>query len=119
MQTATKHEWADFLRLFVERAEDMPTRLGVFVDEPRGIQDYWVEDGLALAGIAVETGTDGPDIEMMFRPRNNGLGNHFTRSVRGVRSVNIKLAPDHMDDALEVRDREGQTTVLRFEKLLV
>lgn len=118
MQTARQHRWSELLDLFSRRAAGKPTRLGVFVEEERGYQDLWVEDGLPLAGISVDTDSGDTDVELMFKGREDSVGDHYTHSVRRVREVAVRMASDPLDDTLEIVDQDGKRTLLRFEKLL-
>lgn len=68
MEAATKKSnWTEFLTLFSEQNQMRPTRLGVFEGEPGAMRDYWLEDGLPLTGIDVDTHAEGaPTIEIML-----------------------------------------------------
>lgn len=114
--TKKQTKWAEFLKLFSEQNRFRPTRLGVFEGEPGEMRDYWLEDGLPLAGIDVDAHGEGaPTIEIMLGKSETVGSRTMTHIVRGVRSVNIVLSPGGDDDGLEIKDAEGNTTFLRFE----
>lgn len=113
---AEKSSWTEFLRLFSEQNFMRPTRLGVFEGEPGEMRDYWLEDGLPLAGIDADTHErDSPTIEIMLGNSETADSRAMTHVIRDTRSVKIILSPDGSSDGLEVLDAEGSTTFLRFE----
>jgi hypothetical protein len=89
----------------------------VFVEENRGTQDFWVEDGLPLNAVTVEPGPDSADVEMMFGAKSDFEDRAFTHIIKGARSIRFGLGFGNRDDVLEITDLEGKTTVLRFENL--
>lgn len=117
MKAATKQtNWTEFLKLFSEQNRLRPTRLGVFEGEPGEMRDYWLEDGLPLAGIDVDTHAEGAwAIEIMLGNNENAGSQAMTHVIRGARSAKIILSPDGDGDGLEILDAEGKTTFLRFE----
>lgn len=117
MKAVTKKtNWTEFFKLFTEQNHLRPTRLGVFEGEPGQMRDYWLEDGLPLAGIDVDTHKeDTPTVEIMLGEIGTADSRSMTHVVRGARSAKIILSPDGTDDGLEVLDKEGNTTFLRFE----
>lgn len=79
------------------------------------MEDYWLEDGLPLAGIDLDpNGVEGPEIELILGG-GPGSQSHMTRRIRGVSVIRITLSMSGHADALEISDGRGQTTVLRFE----
>ncbi len=109
------HNWSGFLDLFLGRNERRPTRLGVFVDETRGTQDFWIEDGLPLTGITVETHGGRTDVGMVFGHPAKPQETQMTHLVTDARSMKVSLGLSNEDDSLEFADSEGRHTVLRFE----
>ena len=106
-------DFATFLQLYGARHLAQPTRLGVFVPGREAFVDYWMEDGLPLAGIAVEPGAE-TNVEIMLgRP---GDERHLTHTVKDVRAVKLELQSDATKTVLELVDGEGRVTVLRFEE---
>lgn len=107
-----KNKFADLLKIFGEQNESRLTRLGVFIPENDTMQDYWLEDGLPLAGIGTET--DGEiNVEIMLG--KEGDERHLTHSVKNVKSVKIELSLEAGKDGLEITDAGGKVTILRFE----
>jgi hypothetical protein len=105
MKAATKqHDWASFLNFYAEQNAGRATRLGVFENG----NDFWIEDGLPLAGIAVETRGEMPTVEIM-------LGDELTHAINNARNFKITFSADGINDGLDITDAEGKTTVLRFE----
>lgn len=117
MKTITKKiNWTEFLKLFSEQNYLRPTRLGVFEGEPGEMKDYWLEDGLPLTGIDIDTHRqDAPVIEIMLGKNEKKDSHAMTHVIRNVRSANIVLSVNGNDDGLEIKDAEGRTTFLNFE----
>ena len=112
--TAAKSAWTDFLKLFGEQNHLRPTRLGVFVREGDVLQDYWIEDGLPLSGIALEmNGADAPTIEIMLGDKADAA--HYTHSIKKARQIKFELTLNAENDGIEITDAEGKITVLRLE----
>lgn len=106
MKAAQKHEWADFLKLFTEKSESRPTRLGVFENG----NDYWLESGLPFVGSDIDTKGNRPTIELM-------LGD-MTHSVPDVKAMQFKFTESGEEDGLDLTSADGRTTILRFEMSL-
>ena len=106
--------WKVYLEEFDRQNRMRLTRLGEMKAGER-TDDLWLEDGLPLAGISLETKGEGaPRVEIML----GGMGEverSMTHTVARVRKVRLQLTPDGGDDSLEVEDSEGMTTILRFE----
>ncbi len=114
--TAKQHNWSALLIIFSEQNKMRPTRIGVFEGEPGAMTDYWLEDGLPLAGVDVDIHEkDAPTVEIMLGDISKNDSSHMTHVIKGVRSAKINLSADGNDDGLEIKDAEGRTTVLRFE----
>ena len=106
--------WGSYLREFSSQNAARITRLGQ-IKVNGGTEDFWLEDGLPLAGVDIDTkGDDAPLVEIMLGARGEAERN-MTHTVRRVRRVGIRLAADGGDEGLDVEDGEGVTTVLRFE----
>lgn len=114
--TKQQHNWSAFLSFFSEQNRTRPTRLGVFEKERDVVTDYWLEDGLPLAGIDVDVSGEGaPTVEILLGD-NSKDARHMTHVVKNARSAKIVLSASGEDDGLEIEDAEGKTTFLRFEK---
>jgi len=115
MKTKLAHEWSSYLDLFLRRNNGRPTRLGVFVDEARGTQDYWIEDGLPLSSVTVEPKEASADIEMVFAAKSDSDERAYTHIINDARFIRFGLGISSHEDCLEISDFENRTTVLRFE----
>jgi hypothetical protein len=118
MQATTKqHDWSKLLNTFSEQNRTRLTRIAVFEGEPGNMNDYWLEDGMPLQGIDVDTGgKDAPVIEIMLGDAvGNADSSHFTHIVSAVRFARIILSASGESDGLDIEDAEGKTTILRFE----
>ena len=108
--------WETFLSEFNEQNRKRATRLGVIKMEDGIEEDFWLEDGLPLAGIGVELdGEDAPRVQIML----GGIGSdarHLTHTVRRVRRLTLGLSLRGMQDGLEVEAEDGTRTFLRFEE---
>jgi len=114
--TKKQTEFAEFLKIFSQQNRFRPTRLGVFEGEPGDMRDYWLEDGLPLAGIDIDAHAEGaPTIEIMLGESETIGSRTMTHVVKDVSSLKIVLSRDKDGDGLEIRDAEGSTTFLRFE----
>lgn len=105
--TAAKHEWSDFLNFYTQKYAGRPTRLGTFETANGTILDYWIEDGLPLAGIDIDTSDDLPTIEIM-------LGD-LTHIVDNAKTMAAHFSLDGIEDGIDIIDSVGKTTILRFE----
>ena len=104
--TAKMHEWTRFLRFYSEQHRGRPTRLGVF--EPTGdtVTDYWLESGLPLTGI---------DVSDEAKPLVQVIVGDMTHEIEGPRSLIFRFTDAGDEDGLDITDKDGRTTVLRFE----
>jgi hypothetical protein len=106
MNSATKKQfgWTRFLRFYGEQNQGRPTRLGIFENG----NDFWIEDGLPLAGIDFDA--DGGQLTIQIM-----LGDRMTHTIPDARSAKISFSISEMNDGLDISDADGKTTVLRFE----
>ena len=106
--------WRANLADFSKRNKMRPTRLEV-LGPTRGVEsDFWLEDGLLFAGIALEMdGVFGPFIEVMLQAPAGSQG-HMSHTVAGVKRVEFDTTAG-LDEGLEIEDREGAVTIMRFE----
>ena len=108
------NRWKTNLTAFGERNNMRPTRLEVLGPSREIDSDYWLEDGLLLAGIDLDMdGDSSPSVEIMLRAPVGTTKNHMTHTVTGVRRV--ELETNDGDEGLEIEDGEGAVTIMRFE----
>lgn len=114
--TTKQHNWSTFLQFFSEQNQGRATRLGVFDNQSGAAVDYWIEDGLPLAGIAVDArNAEKPIVEMMLSDATRTDSQHLTHTITGAKTVKIILTLNGEADSLEIDDAAGKVTVLRFE----
>lgn len=106
-----QHEWAKFLEFFSEQNAGRPTRIGVFETVGDTVNDYWLEDGLPLVGIDMDTSSKQPSIQIIV--------GSMTHEVKHVLKVVFRLGINGDEDGIDVVNTEGQTTILRFESSTV
>jgi hypothetical protein len=107
--------WKADLAAFGERNYLRPTRLEVLGPDRNIESDFWLEDGLLLAGIDLDTdGERGPYVEIMLQASKTRPANHMTHSVSGVKRIAFNTG-DSEDEGLEIEDSEGTLTVMHFE----
>ena len=115
-KTETQHNWTEFIRLFSGQNRSRPTRIGVFEGEPGKLTDYWLEDGLPLEGIDVDSsGSDAPTVEIMLGSSEKPGSRAFTHKIERARSAKIILSASGDSDGLEIENDDGAVTILRFE----
>lgn len=107
--------WQMNLTAFGERNNMRPTRVEVLGPDREMNSDFWLEDGLLLAGIDLDMdGDSSPNIEIMLQAPVGTTKNHMTHTVAGVKRVELETT-DGRDEGLELEDREGAITLMRFE----
>ena len=97
-----QHIWQNFLTFYGEQNLRRPTRIGVFERET----DYWLENGLPLLGLDIDTKDKLPTIEIMLE--------NFTHTIKNARKISMHFSLDGQEDGLDVTDAEGGVTILRF-----
>jgi len=118
-KTQAQHNWSAFLQLFSGQNKRRPTRIGVFEGEPGAMTDYWLEDGLPLEGIDIDTrGENAPTVEIMLGDAREPNSREFTHTIARARFVRIVLSASGESDGLDIEDEQGATTILRFENNL-
>ena len=108
-----KARWKSHVEEFNRQNKARPSRLGIITPGDR-MEDYWLEDGLPFAAIGLENGGSAPVIEIMLGAEGDAERS-VTHTVRGVKTLTLRLTDDGSDDGLDVADAEGTTTLLRFE----
>ena len=108
MKAATRqHEWTKFLKFFSEQNAGRPTRLGVFERSGDVVNDYWLENGLPLTGIDIDTKKELPSVQIT-------VGN-FTHKVDSAVKLLFHFSLSGNEDGIDISCANGQTTVMRFE----
>ena len=107
--------WQSDLAAFGKRNNMRPTRLEVLGPAREVESDFWLEDGLLLAGIDLDTdGESGTCVEIMLQASSASSKNHMTHTVTGVKRLELETTDDR-DSALEIEDGEGRVTIMHFE----
>ena len=115
-KTKTQHNWNEFIKLFSRQNRFRPTRIGVFEGEPGNMTDYWLEDGLPLEGIDIDSnGANAPSVEIMLGSPEKAGSRTFTHKIERARFAKIVLSVSGESDGLEIENDEGAVTILRFE----
>lgn len=105
--------WQSDLAAFDKRNKLRPTRLEVLGPARDVESDFWLEDGLLLAGIDLDAdGESGASIEIMLQTPSSQ--NHMTHTVASVKRLALETS-DGSDRSLEIEDGEGKVTVMHFE----
>jgi hypothetical protein len=113
-QEEQQKRWGAYIVEFSRQNRMRPARLGQ-VKAGAVMEDYWLEDGLPLAGISLETkGKDAPFVGIMLSGEGRMSGG-LTHTVSRVKKLRLQITADEQDDGLEIEDTEGMTTILRFE----
>lgn len=114
MRTTIEPEsWKADLAAFGNRNKMRPTRLEVLGPAREVESDFWLEDGLLLAGIDVDMDRErGPYVEIMLQ--SSAATTHMTHSVAGVKRLELETT-EGGDGSLEIEDQEGMVTIMRFE----
>ena len=107
--------WQSDLAAFGKRNNMRPTRLEVLGPTGEVETDFWLEDGLLLAGIDLDPdGERGTCIEIMLQAASASSKNHLTHTVAGVKRLGLETTDGH-DGGLEIEDGEGKVTIMHFE----
>jgi hypothetical protein len=104
----TQHRWDNFLKFYSEQYKGRKTRLGVFEQNDGVTNDYWVEDGLPMLGIDLDTSGERPAVEVLL--------DGYSHSVADARRLNVHFSLDGDEDGLDIIHQNGTSTILRFEK---
>ena len=111
-----RQAWPTFLEEFGERNKMRPTRLEVISKSGGVSTDFWLEDGLPLIGTALDKDKEvAPQIEIILDGGSTRDYRHLTHAVAHVNRVAYEAPDAGPDAALEVEDRDGNVTILRFE----
>ena len=107
--------WQSDLAAFGKRNNMRPTRLQVLGPARDVESDFWLEDGLRLAGVDLNSdGERGTCVDIMLQAPSNLSKNHMTHTVAGVKRLELETT-DGRDAALEIEDVKGGVTIMHFE----
>ena len=107
--------WQNVLAAFAKRNNMRATRLEVLGPAGEVETDFWLEDGLLLAGIDLDPdGELGTCVEIMLQAPSASKRNHMTHTVAGVKRLVLETT-DGRDGGLEIEDEEGSVTIMHFE----
>ena len=106
MNSTQPHDrWESFLKYYSSENKGRKTRLGVFERDGDVVDDYWIEDGLALLGIDADP--NGKAVEILLEG--------YSHTVADARSLAVHYFQNGREDGLDIADEKGRTTILRFE----
>ena len=100
--------WSEFIELFYNRYRGRPTRLGVFEPDNDITNDYWIESGLPLTGLDLDTHGGLPVLRVTV--------GEFSHEVANALKVTFTLSASGEEDGIDILDGNGRTTVLRIEE---
>lgn len=112
MKAATEkrgHDWEKFIKFYSEQYTGRKTRLGVFERNNDVANDYWIESGLPLAGIDIDSRSEKVAIQIEF--------DSFTHEVNDAVSLAFHFTGSGEEDGLDITGSDGRTTILRFESV--
>ena len=104
--TKTRHNWETFLKFYSEENKGRKTRLGAFEADDKVFNDYWLENGLPLVGVDIDLHGGLPAIEIILEG--------FSHIVADAVALTIHYSLDGIEDGLDIRANDSNTTVLRF-----
>ncbi|HYJ88404.1 MAG TPA: hypothetical protein VEW46_20225 [Pyrinomonadaceae bacterium] len=104
-KTIEPSDWQTSLTDFGKRNKMRSTRLEV-LGVPRQMEsDFWLEDGLQLAGITLEMDRDrGPSVEIMLQPAAAATQGHMTHTIAGIKRLAM-YRTNGADEGLELEDK--------------
>ena len=102
-----KTDWIPFLSEYSAKHATRPTRLGVFEQDDDKVEDLWIEDGLPLVAVDPYRNNGSMRVDIVFE--------NYVHPVDDVAAV-IHYSDEYEDGAgLDLVDKSGRTTILRFE----
>ena len=107
-------QWKSFLDDFTKRNQFRATRLEVVGDI--GAQEE--EEHLPLVGVSFEPkGSAAGSVEVMLGGETAKEERHVEHLIEKVQRIAPIIGPDGLEDGLGFEDRDGNRTLLIFEKL--
>lgn len=105
--TKPQHNWMNFLKYYSEANRNRQTRIGLFEKLSDVTTDYWLENGLPLLGIDLDTENGTMVVEIMLE--------RYTHVVRGFRTIRPIYSIDGTEDGIDFIGPGETATILRFE----
>jgi hypothetical protein len=102
-----EREWIRFLDEFSLAHEGWLVSIDVYEPDQSGATEA-VEQ--PLVGVTADRGGETPSVSVVV----GRDGEELTRLIHGVRGVRINRTEDGAEQALEIEDRDGRITVVRF-----
>ena len=100
-------EWNQFLIFFSKQNTGRPTRLGVFSSQNGIVIDDWIEDGMPLSDIDIESSGNRSTLHI-------NVGS-LVHDVEMPLKLQLHMSLSGEEDGLDVLGADGRTTILRFE----
>ena len=91
---------------YSEMNSGRPTRVGVISPDGPALHDYWLSSGLPLLDISFDDART-PTVLL----RVGELSHNVNEPVK----ISIIFTRDHSEDGIDLSDKDGNTTMLRFE----
>jgi hypothetical protein len=102
----TEENWIPFLKKYNSRNQKRPTRLGVFEMSSGNANDFWIEDGMPLIAVDAYEDRGRTRVDLLFKD--------YAHPIEDVTRI-VDIENYGQDQGLDIADRSGRTTVLRFE----
>jgi len=99
--------WTEFLNFYTNQNASRRTRLGVFELNKDVVNDYWIEDGLPLAGLSMDTADGATTVHVTI--------GEMTHEVKDAIKLTAHFTSSGYEDGLDIFDRDNRVTILRFE----
>lgn len=102
-----EHEWAKYIKFFNDQNAGRLTRLGVFEPKSGSFTDYWLESGVPLTGVDLDT--HGARLAVQIT-----VGD-FTHVANDAVKLAFQFTKSGEEDGIDITDADGRATILRFE----
>jgi Family of unknown function (DUF5335) len=108
MKPATgPNAWKKYTKFFSEQNAGRSTRIGVFDRDGDVVTDYWLESGLPLTGIDMETRDERVSVQIIV--------GKLTHEVNDAIKLVFPFSHSGDEDGIDICTADGGTTILRFE----
>lgn len=99
-------DWKTFLHGYRDRHEGQPTRLGIFEVKDGVVNDLWIEDGLPLVDLDVTSAKGHVRVGITLEQYAHAVDDP---------AILIDVNNDGPEVGLDICDKNGKTTLIRFE----